>query len=280
MFGKAHFSRTKPRQAFTLVELLVVIGIIALLISILMPALVRVREASNRTACLSNVAQLAKAVLIYVGDNRGYLPDAGTGNDPNAYLSPRAVGLPAWTTFGSETYVLPSIGGLLQKQLGENSSIWRCPSVPAGSFQWTGSDPLAGTAQTDRFKPNYLYMASKESVLVIPGLGYDAYKFHLADWAVRNVSGLKVSRLASQPAANIVLFYDRSPSYHALKKGDIYAGVVADYYASYGYLDGHADGRGYANFKEYLEVFHRPIAQQWFGMDFSASFQPAFAKTY
>lgn len=276
----ARISGIKSRQAFTLVELLVVIGIIALLISILVPALVRVREASNRTACLSNVAQLAKAVLMYADENRGYLPDAGTGNDPNAYLSPRAVGLPAWTTFGTETYVLPSIGGLLQKHLGENPSLWRCPSAPAGSFQWTGTNPFSGTAQSDRFKPNYLYMAAKEYVLVIPGLGYDANKYHLADWAVRNVSGLKVSRLVGQPASNIVLFYDRSPSYHARSKGDLYAGDVADYYANYSYLDGHADGRGYPNFKEYLEVFHRPIPQQWFGKDFAVYFQPDFAKTY
>jgi hypothetical protein len=84
---------------------------------------------------------------------------------------------------------------------------------------------------------------------------------------VRNVAGLKISRLNGQPASEIVLFYDRSPSYHAFRKADIYSGANSDFFASYGYLDGHADGRGYANFNEYLKVFHRPIPQQWFGQD-------------
>ena len=61
------------RRGFTLVELLVVIGIIALLISILLPALSRVRSA-NRTACLSNIRQLGIAMQQYANDNKDYVP--------------------------------------------------------------------------------------------------------------------------------------------------------------------------------------------------------------
>src|SRR5687768_12447642 len=60
--------------AFTLVELLVVIGIIALLISILMPALTRAREASERIACLSNVRQIGMGFHQYADAHRGSLP--------------------------------------------------------------------------------------------------------------------------------------------------------------------------------------------------------------
>ena len=70
------------RRAFTLVELLVVIGIIAVLIGILLPALGRAREASKSTACLSNLRQLGMAYMMYANDNKGYLPASSRGGSP------------------------------------------------------------------------------------------------------------------------------------------------------------------------------------------------------
>ena len=68
------------RAAFTLVELLVVIGIIALLISILLPSLQRARMAALKTQDLSNIRQAALACVSYAGENRGKWPRGERGN--------------------------------------------------------------------------------------------------------------------------------------------------------------------------------------------------------
>src|SRR5438552_2124562 len=74
------------RQAFTLVELLIVIGIIAVLIAVLLPALAKARAAANRAMCLSNIRQLGMAILMYCNNNGGWFPTCAQPADGTAYL--------------------------------------------------------------------------------------------------------------------------------------------------------------------------------------------------
>jgi prepilin-type N-terminal cleavage/methylation domain-containing protein/prepilin-type processing-associated H-X9-DG protein len=64
----------RRQKGFTLVELLVVIGIIAVLMSLLLPAMNMAREQAKRTVCLSNLQGAGKSLLMYSNSNKGRLP--------------------------------------------------------------------------------------------------------------------------------------------------------------------------------------------------------------
>jgi prepilin-type N-terminal cleavage/methylation domain-containing protein/prepilin-type processing-associated H-X9-DG protein len=73
-YNRSPVINARRTGGFTLVELLVVIGIIALLVSILLPALNRVRAQATSIKCLANLRSIGQAIVVYANNNKGSLP--------------------------------------------------------------------------------------------------------------------------------------------------------------------------------------------------------------
>src|SRR5688572_902356 len=88
MFPVPRRRRRRRQTAFTLVELLVVIGIIALLISILLPTLGRARKAANTVKCAANIRSILQGMTIYASQNNGAIPGSPWTTARFAYGDP------------------------------------------------------------------------------------------------------------------------------------------------------------------------------------------------
>jgi prepilin-type N-terminal cleavage/methylation domain-containing protein len=109
-------SRRSKSGAFTLVELLVVIGIIAILIAILLPVLNKVKEQANRIKCAANLRQLGMSTLMYLDDNKQFYPLPAVGALPEDWIY--------WHSGRDKNQ------GRLVKYQGKffNEKLYRCPS--------------------------------------------------------------------------------------------------------------------------------------------------------
>lgn len=106
------------RRAFTLVELLVVIAVIAVLVALLLPALAHARETGGAVKCLSNLRQLFIACRAYADENRGWGPALG-----EPYLA-----LPNWALVVQRAW---RQDGATPDQLYATDSVLVCPRTAA-----------------------------------------------------------------------------------------------------------------------------------------------------
>jgi prepilin-type N-terminal cleavage/methylation domain-containing protein/prepilin-type processing-associated H-X9-DG protein len=293
--------RPHARKGFTLVELLVVIGIIALLISVLLPTLNKARTAANVTKCLSNIRQLAIATTAYIAENKGKLPEAMYNN--RGAWSPRRIGLSSWSVipaghptnqFGVAVQVLPTIGELLNPYLGkpEGRKVWECPTGDSGvdSYSIKGSNPITGVSAEDDWLPNYFYFNTKVyygQSYANPDVAAGRVKpgFPGGDWLVRSIGGLNASTVRSvsgQGSSRIVIFTEYKSFFHTQSRGDVYdlkPGEKTKYAGNFAYLDGHAETHRYEDRDGYVKQLHDPIEQTWYGKRFSSTYPQFYDPT-
>jgi prepilin-type N-terminal cleavage/methylation domain-containing protein len=163
--------RTSRRYGFTLVELLVVIGIIALLISLLLPALHRARGAAMTVSCLARMRELGNGVQMYINENKGYFPPIMEAATPNpagtAYGSaPSWAGGPCIFPVNTSNPANTLQSGYLSKYIGSTdpTSKYVCPAL---------ADQLtSATNGQHSYKYNRYIGGMPDSFLALPNNGY------------------------------------------------------------------------------------------------------------
>jgi prepilin-type N-terminal cleavage/methylation domain-containing protein/prepilin-type processing-associated H-X9-DG protein len=153
---------------FTLLELLTVIAIIGILAAILIPVVGSVRKSARNATCLSNLRQLGVAFYLYVGDNRGSIPQFSITSNPN---------MPTYRWgcygggYGSVTKPLNAyVGRTHQNNNIENPDVFTCPGdLALGGID--GSSPIYGWSGTT-YGSSYVV----SQTIYTPGYGVSSFR--------------------------------------------------------------------------------------------------------
>ena len=248
------------RDAFTLVELLVVIGIIAILIGVLLPALQAARRQSAQTKCSAALREIGHAIMMYSMDNKGYWPMAAIrmpDNDSSKWRSWTDV-LAPYVTKNRAFTARDDIAKIRQ-----NSPLWGCPAY--GKVLDYKTNPGSSDMCYTGFGMNYLpptYFQSgllRDQSIITAGVSGNYAKFQVwqrnaADRLIVTDSTVEFIKIPSPPmqwstvtiapydalAWNTTDFYVDGAR-HA-KPGTRKKGVMTGKFMNILYCDGHAAG--------------------------------------
>lgn len=188
------------KRAFTLIELLVVVAILAILISILLPALGRARAAAKTTVCASHLYQLGTAIYEYWSEWNGRVPYVespmtnGTGRPPRSPYNVPGFGSGQWSDADLDPFdrtnwpmSLPNV--LMPKYLGAEPGVFVCPSALTG---W----PRHGGAYRYTYRPA---AANQPNGIVLDAKAYWYFREHFGFLDGRMLCKLKLE-LTGNPA--------------------------------------------------------------------------------
>jgi len=199
-------------RAFTLVELLVVIGIMGLLMSLLMPALSKVRQAAQQANCANNLRQFGIAFIIYADANNGSLPlDGEDGDSPGSSIQgPDGMG---WESPALWFNALPPlVKGRSYEQLQKEHAAGIRPLPREGNHDIfvCGSAGPAVPVGNDTVQNGYFIMYGRVgNAPAVPRPTYICYVYNSKLFGSTNPRG-KIAQL--RPTAEVVLLVEKRMS--------------------------------------------------------------------